>query len=79
MLGQDILKLEDYIRLQFTPPYEPFTIWGIDYRGAEQLPSWTATRYEWPDYIKGKEVKTWEKPFSKFINIEKMMQLKRAR
>lgn len=54
-LGENrVLGLEDYIRLQFTPPYEPYKIYGIDYTRNGQPSNWSISLYHWHDYINDK-------------------------
>lgn len=73
-----ILKLEEYIRLQFTPPYESFNIWGINYKSKEQLSSWTVIGFAWIDYIQNKEGELWRMNFSEFINLDQMLEIDRT-
>ncbi len=73
-----VLKLEDYIRLQFTPPYEPFPIFGIAYRAKEQLAHWTATGFDGSAYIRDEETKAWEMKFPDFVDLDEVMNLERA-
>lgn len=74
-----VLKLEDYIRLQFTPAYLPYVIWGINYIPQKELANWKVTRFEWSDYAVGKEKATWEKYMKDFVSIDHIMTLKRIR
>lgn len=74
-----VLKVEDYIRLQFTPPHEPFLIFGIKYRALEQLPSWQLTRFETLDYARNKEVPTAKGKLGQIIDLNRVMKLPRLR
>lgn len=74
-----VLKIEDYIRLQFTPPYEPYTIFGMEWISHLELPRWSVTRFEWRDYIKNNENPTWKKRMSEFVEIENILKKKRIR
>jgi hypothetical protein len=50
-LGEPVvLKLQDYVRLQFTPPYEPFRIFGIDYSFKGNPGSYNVTAFETKTY-----------------------------
>lgn len=74
-----VLKLEDYIRLQFTPPYEPYVIWGITYIAQKELAYWKTTRFEWKDYVSNKHTATWEKSMKDYVSLEEVMSRKRIR
>jgi hypothetical protein len=74
-----VLKLEDYIRLQFTPPYEPFYVFGMEFNAAKQLPWWTVSRFELRSYTTYYPEKTWVKKMNEFINIEKVLKRPRVR
>jgi opacity protein-like surface antigen len=68
-----VLKMDDYFRLQFTPPY-PFNFYGGEARTKSELKGWTLTRYEWPDYIKNIEKPTWVKKLRDIMNVDKMVE-----
>ncbi len=74
-----VLKVEEYIRLQFTPAYLPYVIWGINYIPQKELAYWKVTRFEWSDYVVGKEKATWEKSMKDFVSLEQVMSLDRIR
>jgi hypothetical protein len=74
-----VLKMEDYVRLQFTPPYDPYVVYGITINPIKDLTYWTATHYEWKNYISSNPVKTWEKSFGEIINLQSMMKKTRVR
>jgi hypothetical protein len=74
-----VLKLDDYIRLQFTPPYEPYLLFGTEYRASSHLLWWTVTRFEWSDYIRNKEISTWTRKMPEYIDLEKVLSKKRIR
>ncbi|MFY7994109.1 MAG: hypothetical protein ACOVP4_12500 [Bacteriovoracaceae bacterium] len=68
-----VLKMDDYFRLQFTPPY-PFNFYGGEARTKSELKGWTLTRFEWADYIKNIEKPTWIKKLSEAIDVDKMVE-----
>jgi hypothetical protein len=68
-----VLSLEDYTRVQFTPPYEPFIIWGMTYDSKKELVYWDVTRYEWKDLLKNKGTPTWKKKYHEIIDLDEMM------
>lgn len=68
-----VLKLDDYFRLQFTPPF-PFTFYGGEARTKTELKGWTLTRFEWADYIKNIEKPTWVKKLREIIDVDKMVE-----
>jgi hypothetical protein len=74
-----ILKLEDYIRLQFTPASEGYTIFGIHFKPLEQLPDWTVGHFEWKNFISSSPQKTWSKKMDQVVNLKKVMKRKRVR
>jgi hypothetical protein len=74
-----ILKLEDYIRLQFTPAYEGYTVFGIHYRPLEQLPGWTVGHFELKSYMGSAPQKTWSKRMDQIVDLKKIMKKKRIR
>ncbi len=73
-----VLKFEDYIRLQFTPPYLPYIIFGINYRPVDMLPSWTVTRFETDSYPSRPQV-TWKKELGEIADIKEVMKRNRLR
>lgn len=72
-----VLKLEEYVRLQLTPPFEPFNVFGIKYRSLEQLSGWTAIAFDWSGHIQKKVIELWRKKFPEFINLERMLEIDR--
>ena len=68
-----VLKMDDYFRLQFTPPY-PFNFYGGEARTKSELKGWTLTRFEWADYIKNIEKPTWIKKLREVIDVDKMVE-----
>lgn len=74
-----VLKVDDYIRLQFTPPYEPYILFGTEYRASSMLPWWTVTRFEWHDYVRHKEIPTWTRKMPEYIDLERVLSKKRIR
>jgi len=74
---QDALPLHEYVRLQFTPPYQPYRIFGVLFDPVLDFPWWEVTRYELDDYLDGIEKPTWKMKMSEFVNIEKVMAIKR--
>lgn len=74
-----ILKIEDYIRLQFTPAYTPYIIFGINYDPLKELPYWTVTNYHWRDFLNPGPQKNWVKKMNHFIDLKKVMTRDRIR
>ncbi len=72
-----VLKLSDYVRLQFTPPYEPFRIYGIDYTAKSNPGSWDVTAFETLKYGRGIESKLWKKQIKDLISMDRMMSTHR--
>lgn len=72
-----VLPINEYVRLQFTPPYDPFYVFGIEYKSKEQLKYWTVTRFEWADYIQSREVATWIKKMPEYVDLTKILMLPR--
>ncbi len=74
-----VLKLEDYTRLQFTPPYLPFKVFGISIEPEKQLPFWTVTRFEIADFNTSRSTATWTKQYNEILDLKKMMKRERVR
>jgi hypothetical protein len=74
-----VLRMPDYIRLQFAPPYEPFRIWGIDYRTEKDLAFWKLTAFETQAYALGSEVELWNKLMRDFIDLKRLKDRIRPR
>jgi hypothetical protein len=68
--------LENYVRLQFTPPYEPFIIFGISYQAQKELPWWKVTRFEWHDYLQQAPM-TWKKNLGEVVDLKAVLALPR--
>jgi hypothetical protein len=63
-------SLANYVRLQFTPPQEPYVIFGVFYISAQELPWWTVTRYEWKDYISRSDAQvSWKKKLNQVVDL----------
>jgi hypothetical protein len=74
-----VLSLEDYIRLQFTPPYLPFRVFGMNYDPAEELKYWKVSRYEVSAVTGGSFTPTWERHLSQFVNLPGILARARVR
>jgi hypothetical protein len=61
------------VRLQFTPPYEPFRIFGIDYSAKNNPGSWSITAFDTKRYGRGLESKLWSKMIKNLIDMKKMI------
>lgn len=72
-----VVELEDYVRLQFTPPYEPFYIFGISYLAKDQLPSWKVTAFQTTNYISNKPAPLWSKRLGEVIDLNKTLSRER--
>lgn len=73
-----VLPIEDYVRLQLTPPTIPFKIGSIQYDPRNEFPWWTVERFEWKRYITEAQPKaTWKKKMTEFINLESVLKKKR--
>lgn len=73
-----VLKIEDYVRLQFTPAYLPYVIFGINYKPVDELPSWTVTRFEVDGYPSRLQ-QTWKKKLGDIVDIKEVMKRTRMR
>lgn len=74
-----VLKIEDYFRLQFTPPHEPYMHYGTLYDAKVQLPRWSVTRYETQSYLLDQAPVTWKKSVREYLNLDQMFKKKRIR
>lgn len=74
-----VLKLEDYVRLQFTPPYEPFHIWGKDFVARKELPWWKVTAFSTHEYAQGREEVLWSKKVGELVSLEEVLNNDRLR
>lgn len=74
-----VLPLEDYIRLQFTPPYLPFRVLGMNYDPAEELKYWKVSRFELSAVTRGPFTPTWEKSLSQFVSLPRLLARARIR
>jgi hypothetical protein len=74
-----VLEKESYVRLQFTPPHEPYFIFGIDYSAKGSPGDWNLTAFDRKDYTKGDETTLWKMKMKKYINIKKMLNIERVR
>lgn len=74
-----ILDLNSYFRLQFTPPYEPFKIYGIDYSAKGNPDYWDITGFSTEAYGSGIERKIFEKKLNRLIDMKSMRRINRKR
>ena len=75
-----VLKLEDYIRLQFTPPYEPFKVGGNIHFKSTDLKFWTATGYETQSYnLHSDPVQIWKTKLTDLVPYELIMSRPRLK
>lgn len=75
-----VFLLEDYVRLQFTPPYEPFIIWGVKYDSMKELSHWSVIRYEVNEYLRTSSPRsTWTKSMPDVIKLKEVLSKKRLR
>lgn len=72
-----VVSLENYVRLQFTPPYEPFYIFGVSYLAQNQLPWWKVTAFETTSYISNKPIILWSKKLGDVIDLNKTLSAQR--
>lgn len=74
-----VLKLPDYVRLQFTPPYLPFRVFGINYDPVNELKYWSVKSYEWNSYISPAPKTSWEGKMDQMLDLKQMMARDRIR
>lgn len=73
-----VLPLQDYIRLQFTPPYEPYYALGnVEFKIAS-LKFWKAQKFSVHDFI-NKTISTDLITFEQLVRITTLKKLKRIR
>jgi hypothetical protein len=73
-----VLPLEDYVRLQFTPPYLPYRAFGIDFDPIDQLSFWTVHRFETHTYLSKPSI-SWTRKLGEVVNLKSVMLRKRVR
>jgi hypothetical protein len=73
-----VLKLEDYIRLQFSPQQLPYTVFGINYVPEKELQYWTVSRFEIDTYLSRPQV-AWTKKMPEIVNLKAVMTRPRVR
>jgi hypothetical protein len=74
-----VLDIQEYIRLQFTPPEEkPMVIFGVPYRAREELKWWTVTRFEIDDFLRESKRATWKKKLGEYVNLNAVFALDRS-
>lgn len=75
-----VLKLEDYIRLQFTPPVDPFKVGGnINFKSTD-LKYWTATAYETKSYnLHSQPIEIWKSKLTDLVSYESIMSRPRLK
>lgn len=74
-----VLQVEDYFRLQFTPPYEPYKIYGIDYTQNKNPHGYRLTAYDYEDYANGDETVLWESVVRDYIDMKELYGRPRIR
>jgi len=72
-----VLNKLDYIRLQFTPPHEPYYIFGIDYTKNGAPGNWNVTAFDSKDYSNGKESTLWKSKIKDYIDIKELFKRER--
>jgi hypothetical protein len=69
-----VLPLEDYIRLQFTPPTEPYFIARVNrYNTRDELKFLKVTRYEVDEFLKSPPAETWKKLFGEIVDVDAIL------
>jgi hypothetical protein len=74
-----VLKLEDYIRLQFSPPNDNYKLFGVIYNAQSQLNYWTVTAYDPIGYARGQHNLLWTKNLNQLVDIESLFNSPRIR
>lgn len=74
-----VVKLDDYIRLQFSPPTDPFVIFGITYGLQNEVGSWDVTQYTWQSIYKNAPVASNKYKFGQIVDLKKISRMKRLR
>lgn len=75
-----VLKLDEYIRLQFTPPQEPFKVGGNAFFTSDDLKYWTATTYDVQKYnFTEKPIETGKYKLTDLVPLARITSLKRLR
>lgn len=74
-----VLTLENYVRLQFTPPTAPYLVGGnIFYRPEKDLPWWRAIAYDTDGFTTtGAPKILWEKKLTELVDLERVLRLER--
>jgi hypothetical protein len=72
-------NFEDYVRLQFTPPHEPYVHYGSVYDAKNQLQGWSISRYEIDTFNQSQAPETWKKPLRELVNLDRVVKKKRIR
>lgn len=73
-----VLKLQDYIKLQFAPP-APYDFYRGEERTKSELKSWSVTAFKTEEYAKNKEIVLWQKKLGDIVDMNKMMAKPRVR
>lgn len=73
------LKVEDYFRLQFTPPYEPYKIFGVDYTQNKNPHGYKLVAFDYQDYARGDETVLWESVVRDYIDMKALYKRPRLR
>lgn len=74
-----VLTLENYVRLQFTPPTAPYLVGGnIFYRPEKDLPWWRAIAYDTDGFTTTGEPRVrWEKKLTELVDLDRVLGLER--
>ncbi len=74
-----IVKLDEYFKLQFTPP-APYSFYGGEERTISELKNWSLTAFDYRDYSNNsKETVLWQKKLGELINVKRMIEKPRVR
>jgi hypothetical protein len=74
-----VLNTLEYVRLQFTPAYEPYFIFGINYSKKASPGGWNVTAFDYNDYGDNIETELWDMKMKEYIDIEAMYKSDRIR
>lgn len=74
-----VLKSNDYIRLQFTPPTEPFKIFGLDYSAKGNPSDWRVRGIDAEKIKTQGDVVLWEKKVKEYFDMTSIMKIPRGK
>lgn len=74
-----VLPLDQYVRLQFTPPSLPYVIFGIKYVPSEELKWWKVSFFETSPFALSKTVLKRSGTFGEFISLENITSVPRVK